>query len=46
MSAEELVDGAFAPVADAIEKEDLSTKAAAEGGVKAAKEKALSQLTG
>jgi hypothetical protein len=46
MSAEEIVDGAFAPVVGAIEKEYSSAKATAENGVKAAKEKAVGRLTG
>ena len=45
MSAEEIVDQALAPVADAVEKEYSSAKAAAGAAVKASKEKALSQLT-
>jgi hypothetical protein len=45
MSADEIVDQAFAPVTDAIEKEHSSAKSAAEGGVKAAKQKALDALT-
>ena len=46
MSAEEIVDQAFAPVAESIEKEYTAAKASAENGVKIAKERALSQLTG
>jgi hypothetical protein len=46
VSADEIVDHAFAPVADAIEKEYAVAKASADNGVKAAKAKALSQLTG
>jgi hypothetical protein len=45
VSAEEILDQAYAPVAEAIEKEYAGAKASAENGVKIAKERALSQLT-
>jgi len=46
MSADEIVEEAFAPVAQTVEKEHDSAKSTAENAVKAAKEKALKALTG